>query len=416
MADFTNFNDTDYLKDFEFKANIKVVGVGGGGGNAINRMIQNEVDGVQYIAINTDSQDLLKSHATSRILIGKKTTKGLGAGQKREVGEACALENEKDIRKVLEGADLVFVTCGMGGGTGTGASPVVAKIAKELGSLVVAIVTFPFMVEGRIRKENAIYGIENIKPYCDILIVIQNDNISKTFSEDIPIVKAYREVDNILRQAVQGIVEIISTTAIVNVDFNDLKTTIENKGTALMGIGIAEGENRAVNAVRRAMTSKLLGKDVKGATDGIVHITASSSISIKEQNIILEEIRNKTTKNVNIIHGFAINEQLKDEIIVTAILTGMEQNQEEDKTNDFADEISNLDFEQDYYESDSKDTVDKIKQFLNRNENEKSILNFSNQEVKKEKNFENDNIENNDEDKNKKERKKNKLPSWLIRK
>lgn len=414
MADFNNFDDTDFLHNFEFKANIKVVGVGGGGGNAINRMIQNEVKGVNYIAINTDSQDLLKSLAETRILIGKKTTRGLGAGQKREVGQACALENEKDIRKVLEGSDLVFVTCGMGGGTGTGAAPVVAKIAKELNSLVVAIVTYPFMVEGQKRKENAIYGIEEIKPYCDILIVIQNDNISKTFSADIPIIKAYREVDNILRQAVQGIVEIISTRAIINVDFNDLKTTIENKGTALMGIGIAEGENRAVNAVRRAMTSKLLGKDVKGATDGIVHVTASSNISIKEQQLILEEIQNKTTKNVNIIYGFAINEQLKDEVIVTAILTGMEHKEDVDKTNEFADEILGEDFVDNYKEQDSKNTVDKIKQFLGKNEEKtKPVFNFSNQEVKNDKNIEVEELEKNEKNE---ERKKSKLPSWLRKK
>lgn len=414
MADFNNFDDTDFLHNFEFKANIKVVGVGGGGGNAINRMIQNEVKGVNYIAINTDSQDLLKSLAETRILIGKKTTRGLGAGQKREVGQACALENEKDIRKVLEGSDLVFVTCGMGGGTGTGAAPVVAKIAKELNSLVVAIVTYPFMVEGQKRKENAIYGIEEIKPYCDILIVIQNDNISKTFSSDIPIIKAYREVDNILRQAVQGIVEIISTRAIINVDFNDLKTTIENKGTALMGIGIAEGENRAVNAVRRAMTSKLLGKDVKGATDGIVHVTASSNISIKEQQLILEEIQNKTTKNVNIIYGFAINEQLKDEVIVTAILTGMEHKEDVDKTNEFADEILGEDFVDNYKEQDSKNTVDKIKQFLGKNEEKtKPVFNFSNQEVKNDKNIEVEELEKNEKNE---ERKKSKLPSWLRKK
>lgn len=412
MASYNNFQDTDYLQDFEFKANIKVVGVGGGGGNAINRMIQNEVLGVDYIAVNTDSQDLLKSLATSRILIGKKTTRGLGAGQDKELGKECALENEADIKKAIFGADLVFVTCGMGGGTGTGAAPVVAKLAKEQNSLVIAIVTYPFAAEGFKRKQNAISGIEEIKPYCDILIVIKNDNITKTFSEDIPVVKAYREVDNILRQAVQGIVEIISTRAVVNVDFNDLKTTIKNKGTALMGIGIAEGENRAINAVRRAMTSKLLGKDVRGATDGIVHITASSSISIKEQQLILEEIQNKTTKNINIIHGFAINEQLKDEIIVTTILTGMEQNQEIDKTSQFADEIFGEDLEQDYIQTSNKDTVDKIKELLSKNNKEENLVfNFTNQVEKKE-----EKKEKIEEKLETEERKKVKLPSWLRKK
>ncbi|MGI6782138.1 MAG: cell division protein FtsZ [Acholeplasmataceae bacterium] len=321
---FDNFDDS-------LKPNIKVVGVGGGGGNAVNRMIENDVKGVTYVAINTDQQDLLYSHAQERLVIGRHLTKGLGAGQKPEVGREAALESEEQIKKVLSGADMVFITAGMGGGTGTGAVPVVSRIAKELGALTVGIVTKPFQIEGPVRMKNAIQGIEEMRPYIDTLIVISNDRLLKLADTNTRLLDAFRESDNILRQGVQGIAELIAVPGMINVDFADVRTVMEDKGTALMGIGISGGNNRAVEATRKAIYSSILDVSIDGATDAIVNISASTGLTVFETEAVLTEIRNATSHDINIIWGTTINRDLEDELVVTVVATGLElRTKEED--------------------------------------------------------------------------------------
>lgn len=314
------FNDFD---EFTQKAVIKVVGVGGGGGNAIDRMIENGVKGVEFIAINTDAQVLKLSKADTRILIGKKTTGGLGAGADPEVGKKAAEEDSDEITDALLGADMVFITAGMGGGTGSGAAPVVARIAREeLKCLTVGVVTKPFTYEGRKRMVVALDAIHALRPYVDTLIVIPNDRLLQTTGRDTPYLEAFREADNVLRQAVQGITELIDDPGIINVDFADVKTVMSNKGTALMGIGIASGETRAKDAAIKAIKSPLLETSINGATAAIVNVTSSYNLSLYEMDEILSEIQSGSTTEINFIHGCAINPELKDEIVVTVIATG----------------------------------------------------------------------------------------------
>lgn len=331
FKDYGNDFDNDNFDDFSLKPNIKVVGVGGGGGNAVNRMIENDVKGVTYVAINTDQQDLLYSHAQDRIVIGRHLTKGLGAGQKPEIGQKAALESEEQIRKVLAGANMIFITAGMGGGTGTGAAPVVSRIAKELGALTVGIVTKPFQIEGPTRMRNAIQGIEEMRPYIDTLIVIPNDRLLKMADTDTLLLDAFRESDNILRQGVQGIAELIAVPGMINVDFADVKTVMENKGTALMGIGISSGDSRAVDATRKAIFSDILDVSIDGATDAIVNIASSTNLTVYEMESVLREVRNATSQEINIIYGTTINRDLNDEMVVTVVATGLElRSKEED--------------------------------------------------------------------------------------
>lgn len=303
---------------------LKVVGVGGGGCNAVNRMIDNDVKGVEFIAINTDSQVLKQSRAERRIQIGKKITKGLGAGANPETGRRAAEESEKEIRESLEGSNLIFVTTGMGGGTGTGAAPVVARYAKESGALVVGIVTKPFAFEGKRRMQQALRGIEEMRPYVDTLVVIPNDKLFDTVGADTTYLKAFQEADNVLRRGVQGISELISLPGLVNVDFADVKTVLQGKGTALMGIGIANGPNRAIEAARSAITSPLLEIDISGATDAIVQITADADITLTEVKDIIDEIRHASTNEIDIIHGVGYNLDLQGDIVVTVIATGFD--------------------------------------------------------------------------------------------
>lgn len=314
----------DNFDDFSQKPNIKVVGVGGGGGNAVNRMIENDVQGVTFVAINTDAQDLKLSHAEERIVIGAKLTRGLGAGQKPDVGYQAAVESEEKIRKVLNGADMVFITAGMGGGTGTGAAPVVSRIAKELGALTVGIVTKPFAIEGPIRMQNAIKGIEEMRPYIDTLIIIPNDRLLKIADADTRLLDAFRESDNILRQGVQGIAELIAIPGMINVDFADIKTVMENKGTALMGIGISNSKDRAIDATRKAIYSNVLDVSIDGATDAIVNIASSTDLKMHEMEDVLNEVKNATSNDINIIYGTTINRDLEDELVVTVVATGLE--------------------------------------------------------------------------------------------
>ena len=303
---------------------IKVVGVGGGGCNAVNRMILNDVAGVDFVAINTDCQALKMSRAATKIQIGRQITKGWGAGAEPEIGQRAAEESEEEIREVLKDADMIFITAGMGGGTGTGAAHVVARIAREMGSLVIAVVTKPFTFEGNKRMKDALSGIEKIRPYVDSLVIIPNDKLLEG-GPDVTYLEAVREADNVLRRAVQGISEIITLPSMINVDFADVRHVLKDSGTALMGIGMATGPNRAIEAARHAICSPLLEIDINGATDAIVQITSDTEIKMKEVNDIVDEIKNASTTEINVIFGTGFNTGLDDAIVVTVIATGFDK-------------------------------------------------------------------------------------------
>ncbi len=307
---------------------LKVIGVGGGGGNAINRMIENDVKNVQYIAVNTDCQVLRLSKAEIRIQIGRKLTKGLGAGANPEVGRKAAEESEEELREAIEGADLVFVTTGMGGGTGTGAAPVIARIAKEIGCVVVGIVTKPFGFEGKRRMQQALQGIEEMRPFVDTLIIVPNDKILDIIGTNTTYLDAFSKADDVLLHGVKGISDIINNPGIINVDFADFRTVLSNKGTALMGIGIASGPNRAVQAARMAISSPLLEIDINGATDAIVQITSDESMTMMEIEDAISEIRNASSTEIDIIHGTGLNYELNGEMVVTVIATGFDLQKE----------------------------------------------------------------------------------------
>jgi cell division protein FtsZ len=327
--------------NFNQKPVIKVIGVGGGGGNAINRMIDNDVKGVSFVAVNTDAQVLKVSKADTRVQIGKYLTRGLGAGAKADVGKEAALESIDEIEEMLKDADMVFITAGMGGGTGTGAAPVIAQKAKELGCLTIGIVTKPFAFEGPARMQAAVYGLEDLKPHVDTLIVIPNERLLAVSGPTTQLLDAFRESDNVLRQGVQGIAEIIAIPGLINVDFADVRTVMENKGTALMGIGIASGEDRAIEAARKAIHSKLLEVSIDGATDAIVNITSGTNITLFETEQALGEIRNATDRSLNIIYGTTVNNEMDDEMIVTVIATGYELKAKGSTIENLASEIFN---------------------------------------------------------------------------
>jgi len=329
----------DENSDLNKTPTIKVLGIGGGGGNAVNRMIDNDVKGVEFVAINTDNQDLKESKAETLIQIGPRLTRGLGAGADPEVGRNAALESEERIRKVVEGVDLVFITAGMGGGTGTGAAPVVARIAKECGCLVIAIVTKPFSFEGASRMQKAIQGATELKKHVDSLIVIPNEKLLSIADKTTTILDAFREADSVLRQGVQGISEIVSLPALINVDFADVRTVMKNAGTALMGIGAASGEHRAVEAARKAIHSQLLEISLDGATSAIVNITSNQDITLFETQQCIEEIRHSCSGNLNIIYGTALNRHIDDELIVTVIATGYDLTAQNNGIEDLTTEI-----------------------------------------------------------------------------
>ncbi len=326
---------------FNEKPVIKVIGVGGGGGNAVNRMIENDVSGVEFVAVNTDAQVLKRSKAQTRLQIGKNLLRGLGAGAKSDVGKKAALESIFEIEEMVKDADMVFITCGLGGGTGTGAAPIIAKKAKESGALTIGIVTKPFSFEGPLRMQEAVKGLEALKPHVDTLIVIPNERILEISGPTTQLLDAFRESDNILRQGVQGVTEIITVPGIINVDFADVRTVMENKGTALMGVGIAQGENRAVEAARKAIHSKLLEVSIDGATDAVVNITSGTNITLFETEQALSEIRNATDKDLNIIYGTAVSLEMKEEMVVTVIATGYELKAKDTTIKNLASEIFN---------------------------------------------------------------------------
>jgi cell division protein FtsZ len=332
---------------FNQRPTIKVIGVGGGGGNAVNRMIENEVHGVEFVAVNTDAQVLRLSKADTRLQIGRMLTRGLGAGADPEIGRRAALESEEEIRELLADTEMVFITAGMGGGTGTGAAPVIARIARESGCLTIGIVTKPFSFEGRRRMVTALEGLDALKPYVDTLIVVPNDRLLYVSDRSTSMLEAFHEADKVLRQGVQGIAEIITLPGLINVDFADVKTVMKDKGTALMGIGIASGENRAVEAAKKAIHSPLLDANIDGATDAVVNIASGIDIALWEVNEVVETIQRSSSTEINIIYGAAVSEDLKDEIIVTVIATGFDENKsvtfsdigaKEYETNDFVDE------------------------------------------------------------------------------
>ncbi len=306
-------------------AKIKVIGIGGGGGNAINRMIESGVKGVEFIAANTDYQVLKNSKADIKIQIGKELTDGLGAGGKPEVGRESAVESKKEIEETLAGADMVFITCGMGGGTGTGAASVIAEIAQSIGALTVAIVTKPFTFEGKRRMENAEAGIEELKKHVDTLIVIPNDRLREIIDKSTPLLEAFKEVDNVLRRGVQSISDLIAVVGLVNLDFADVKAVMEKSGNAIIGIGIGMGEDRAVEAAKQAVSSPLLETDIKGATDAIINITGGVNLTLFEAEQAAEIVRQASDNDINTIFGSVINENLNDEVIVTVIATGFDK-------------------------------------------------------------------------------------------
>jgi len=302
-------------------AKIKVVGVGGGGGNAVNRMIDAGVRGVEFIVVNTDSQVLTASKAEKKIQLGQ----GLGAGARPEIGKETAIKAKKEIEDSLKGADMIFITCGMGGGTGTGAAPVIAEIAQNLGALTVGIVTRPFSFEGRKRMENAVSGIEELKKHVDTLIVIPNDRLREIIDKSTPMLDAFKEVDNVLLRGVQSISDLIAVVGLVNLDFSDIRTVMEKAGNAIIGIGIGMGEDRAIEAAKQAVASPLLETSIHGATDAIINITGGANLTLFEAEQAVEVVRAASNTDINIIFGSVINENLNDEVIVTIIATGFDK-------------------------------------------------------------------------------------------
>ena len=309
-------------------AKIKVIGIGGGGCNAVNRMINSGLKGVDFIVANTDLQVLNDSLAPTKIQLGSELTDGLGAGANPEIGREAALESKAEIEDALKGADMVFVTCGMGGGTGTGASPIIAEVAQDLGALTVGIVTKPFSFEGKKRMEQAIAGLDELKKHVDTLIVIPNDRLRELIDKSTPMLEAFREVDNILHRGVQSISDLIAITGLVNLDFADVKAVMKDRGNALIGIGVGSGENRAVEAAKQAVSSPLLETSINGATDAIINVTGGSSLTLFEVEEAAEVIRTAANTDINTIFGAVINENLNDEVIVTVIATGFENQSE----------------------------------------------------------------------------------------
>ncbi len=303
-------------------ATIKVIGVGGGGGNAVNRMIASDVAGVEFWSINTDAQALAHTAASRRLQIGQKLTRGLGAGGNPAIGQKAAEESRDEIAAALENADLVFITSGMGGGTGTGAAPIVAEIAKEIGALTVGVVTRPFIFEGRRRTGQAEQGVEALQSRVDTLIVIPNDKLLAVISEQTPVQEAFRFADDILRQGVQGITDIITIPGLVNVDFADVRAVMADAGSALMGIGVGSGKSRAREAANAAISSPLLESSIEGARGVVFNITGGHDLTLHEVNTAAETIYEVVDPNANIIFGAVIDERLQGEVRITVIATG----------------------------------------------------------------------------------------------
>ncbi len=310
--------------DIETFAKIKVVGVGGGGGSAINRMIEGGIKGVSFVAINTDVQALHYNQANEKIHIGKTVTRGLGAGMNPELGKSAAEESEAEIRESLKDCDMVFVTCGLGGGTGSGASPIVAEIAKESGALTVAVVTKPFVFEGGQRKNIAERAYSELADKVDTIITISNDKLLQVIDKKLPLLEAFKTADDVLRQGVQGIAEIITVPGIINADFADVKAVMSNSGSALMGIGTATGENKAVEAAKDAINSNLLDMSIDGARGIVFTITGGPDLSLTEVTEAAKVITSAADEDAKIIFGSVVDEKMKDEIKITVVATGFD--------------------------------------------------------------------------------------------
>jgi cell division protein FtsZ len=305
-----------------YLAVLKVIGVGGGGTNAVNRMIEAGLTGVEFIAVNTDAQALLMSDADVKIHIGSSVTRGLGAGADPQVGLAAANESRDELKDALKGADMIFVTAGEGGGTGTGAAPTVAEIGREIGALTVGVVTKPFAFEGRVRSERAEVGINEMREYVDTLIVIENDRLLQVVERKTSVVDAFRLADDVLRQGVQGITDLITVPGLVNLDFADVRTIMRDAGSALMGIGTAAGENRAAEAARIAVSSPLLESSIEGATGILLNVTAGPQVGLFEVNEAAQVVTAAADPNANVIFGAVIDPAMSDEVRVTVIATG----------------------------------------------------------------------------------------------
>ncbi len=310
----------DNFDSFDTVCKIKILGVGGAGNNAVNCMYEENIIGCDFYVLNTDAQILGCSKVENKLVLGKGLTKGLGAGANPEIGEQAALASEKEIREIVKGADMVFIAAGMGGGTGTGAAPVVAKIAKEENALVVGIVTRPFTFEGKKRMENATKGLDNLKQYVDTLITISNDRILQLIG-NYPLKQSFKEADNVLRKSVQAITDLIAMPALINLDFADVKTIMSKKGPAMIGFGIGAGPKRAQEAAAKAITSPLLEHSITGANSAIVSIVGGKNSTLYDFNDVVEYIRNSAGNDINIIFGASINDSLEDEMQVTVIAT-----------------------------------------------------------------------------------------------
>ena len=313
------------MEDSEI-AKIKVIGVGGGGNNAVNRMIEGDVKGVEFIAVNTELQVLNKSNADTKLQIGEKLTKGLGAGAKPVIGEQAAEESREDLSKALAGSDMVFVTAGMGGGTGTGAAPIAAQCARELGALTIAVVTKPFTFEGKIRMKNALEGIEKLKNNVDAILVVPNDKLMGIIDKKTSIKDAFKTADDVLRQGIQGISDLITVPGIINLDFADVRTIMSDPGEALMGIGIGTGDNRASDAATMAINSPLLERSIDGAKGIIINITGNEDLGLFEMNEAAQIITEAADPDANIIWGTSVDSEMdKDTVKITVIATGFEE-------------------------------------------------------------------------------------------
>ena len=309
-------------------AKIKVIGVGGGGNNAVNRMVEAQLKGVEFIAVNTDKQALYTSKAEHKIQVGEKLTRGLGAGANPEVGKKSAEESKEEIIKVLEGADMVFVTAGMGGGTGTGAAPVVAQLAKEMGILTVGVVTKPFAFEGKVRMKNAEQGIKDLKTKVDTLITIPNDRLLQIVQKNTSMLEAFSIADDVLKQGIESISDLIAAPGLINLDFADVQSIMKEKGLAHMGMGRAQGENRAIEAARQAIQSPLLETSIKGAKGVLLNITGGANLGLFEINEASTLVQESCDSEANIIFGATIKEDLKDDLVITVIATGFEDGQD----------------------------------------------------------------------------------------
>ena len=360
------------------KAKIIVVGVGGGGGNALNRMIEDGMPTVEFIAINTDAQDLENNNSQIKIQIGKELTKGLGAGANSDIGKKAVEENKEIIIKELETADMIFITAGMGGGTGTGAAPAVAKIAKELGALTVGIVTRPFAFEGPIRKKRANEGIEQMKSNCDTLLVIPNEILLDIAADNTTVVESFKLADSVLNQATKGISDLINKPGLINLDFADVKTIMKNMGDAIMGNGIAHGEEKAILAAQQAINSPLLQNvSIKGAQGLLVNVTGPQEMTMRELNDASNIIYEESGEDANVILGCVIDPKLKDEIRITVIATGLNS-----KENPLLNMNQDINFNEKYTQHSTKIEENKLEEKTNvEDKKEEPKLNFGNDDL-----------------------------------